>query len=138
MATNWAKLIGGSLVGILVAGLIVFLVESMGHSIFPPPQGIDVTDPADLARLMDVMPVGAQAIVLLGWFAGSYVGGWVGYMLWRQRPTPWVVSAFIVAGALFSFATIPHPWWMIVGGIALPLLAALLVVRRTRGDSAPS
>ena len=38
----------------------------------------------------------------------------------RNRIAPWIVAAFIVAGGLFSFANVPHPLWMMVGGVVLP------------------
>lgn len=135
---NWLRLIGGILIGIVVAGATVGAVEWIGHQIYPPPPGLDISKSEDLVRLMDVIPVGAKVAVLIAWFAGSLVGGAVAMIVARHRIAPWIVSAFIVAGALFSFATIPHPLWMMAGGVALPILAALLVVRRMRGDSAPS
>jgi hypothetical protein len=135
---NWLRLIGGILIGIVVAGATVGAVEWIGHQIYPPPPGLDLGKPEDLARLMDIIPVGAKVAVLIAWFFGSLVGGAVAMQIARNRIAPWIVAAFIVAGGLFSFATIPHPPWMMVGGLALPVLAALLVVRRMRGDSAPS
>lgn len=126
---NWPRLAGGAIAGVLTAGLTVFAVESVGHLIWPPPVGTDVTDPADLARIMDVMPVGAKVAVLVAWFIGALVGGAVAKAIARHGAGPGVVAGFIVAGGIASFASIPHPWWMVLAGIVLPVLAAWIAHR---------
>lgn len=40
-------------------------VEALGHAVYPPPAGLDMTD----------TPAGALVSVLLAWGAGSIVGG---------------------------------------------------------------
>jgi hypothetical protein len=37
------------LAGVIVGGVVVGAVESVGHLIWPPPPGLDVSDPAALA-----------------------------------------------------------------------------------------
>lgn len=116
--------------GIIVAGITVGVVEWIGHQIFPPPPGIDFANPADMARLMDSIPIGAKVAVLAAWFAGSLTGALTGVWIARGRLPAFIVAGFIIAGGLATMYAIPHPWWMMVGGVALPLLAAWLVARR--------
>lgn len=125
----WRR-IGGVVVGIIVAGATVGVVEWIGHQIFPPPPGINVANPADMARLIDSIPIGAKIAVLVAWFAGSLTGALAGVWIARGRLPAFVVAGFIIAGGIATMFAIPHPWWMMVGGVTLPLLAAWLVARR--------
>jgi hypothetical protein len=122
----------GVVAGIISALIIVGVVEAIGHSIFPPPPGIDVTNPADLQRLIASQSGAALAMVLAAWFLGAFIGGWVALRIALWRTAPWIVSAVIIAGGIWSFVMIPHPLWMIAAGLALPVLAAMLLVRRTQ------
>lgn len=124
------KLITGTLAGVIVAGLTVGVVEWIGHALFPPPPGLDLSDPAAMATIIDNLPAGALSFVLFGWFTGSLLGGIVAGVVSRNRIAPWVVSGFILAGGIHSFIAIPHPLWMMATGIALPIIAAIFVTRR--------
>lgn len=65
------------LLGIILGSIAVFIVETIGHLIFPPPAGIDVTDPEQLKQVIEQLPIGALIFVLLAWAIGSFVGGYV-------------------------------------------------------------
>lgn len=124
------KLLIGTIAGLIVAVLTVGIVEWIGHAIFPPPPGIDLSDPSAMTTIIDNLPPGALSFVLLAWFAGSLLGGLVAGLISRSRTAPWTVSGFILVGGIYSFSIIPHPMWMMAGGVALPIFAALLVLRR--------
>jgi hypothetical protein len=106
------------------------VVEAIGHRLYPPPPGLDISNSADLARLIESLPGPALSIILGAWFLGALIGGWVAFRVGLWRTAPWLVSAVIITGAIWSFVMIPHPSWMIAAGVILPLLAGLLVVRR--------
>lgn len=124
MANPTVRLIIGVVVGVIVAGLIVFAVELLGHSIYPPPPGIDVTNPADLKRLMAVMPFEAKLFVVVGWFLGAIGGAFVANRIARSHRAGWIVAVIVILLSTYSLVTIPHPIWMIITAVALPLLAA--------------
>ena len=128
-SSTW-RLIGGIAAGIIVAGFTVGVCEWIGHQIFPPPAGFDVTLPANQARMMEVIPFGAKVAVLIAWFAGSLTGALAGVWIARRSLPAFVIAGFIIAGGIASMVMIPHPWWMMAGGIALPIIAAGLVARR--------
>ncbi len=68
------RVVIGVLGGIAVAVLCIFVIEAVGHSVFPVPPGIDPYNPADVERLMAALPAGAFAFVVVGWFIGTLLG----------------------------------------------------------------
>ena len=112
--------------GAIVAGLVVGLVEMMGHLIFPPPAGLDISKPEDQARLMEVIPMGAKIAVVLAWFIGSFAGAAVAMLISKHAFPGGVVAGLMVAASVATTQMFPHPVWMMVAAVLLPLLAAFL------------
>jgi hypothetical protein len=119
----------GIVAGIVVAFLCVFAIELVCHSLYPPPAGLDMSDPADQARLMEAMPNAAKAIVLVGWFVGALAGAWTANRIAGRSLAGWVVALLVVVAGVATMIMIPHPAWMWAGGIALPLAAAWIAER---------
>ena len=78
MGNPLVRQILGVLAGVIVGGLIVFCVELVGHSLFPPPAGTDLSNPDDMNQLISTLPMSALVIVLVGWLLGSLAGAWTG------------------------------------------------------------
>ncbi|GAA4039326.1 hypothetical protein [Parerythrobacter jejuensis] len=112
--------------GLLVAVFVIAAVESAGHMIFPPPEGLDLTKPADQARLMSVIPFGAQLAVVIAWFLGAFAGASVATYLGRSVIPGWIVVGFLVLASIWTTQMFPHPMWMIVAAGVLPVSAKLL------------
>jgi hypothetical protein len=119
----------GIVAGIVVAFLCVFAVEWVGHSLYPPPAGLDATNPADQARLMEAMPAAAKAIVLGAWFVAALAGAWTANRIAGRSLAGWIVALLVVATGIATMVMIPHPAWMWAGGIALPLAGAWIADR---------
>jgi hypothetical protein len=43
-------------------------IEAIGHAIYPTPSDIDFSDPDNLAKLIQELPIGAFMFVLVSWF----------------------------------------------------------------------
>ncbi len=124
------RLILGLIAGLLVGGATVALVETAGHMIFPPPPGVDLTDPAQLRTLMGRVPTGALVAVLIAWAAGVFAGGYAAARIARRGPWPaWAIGAALFGGAVWSMMMIPHPPWMIAGAVVLTIAFAWLAGR---------
>jgi len=123
------RMLIGVIAGVVVALLCVGAVEMIGHSLYPPPAGLDIKDRADQARLMEAMPAAAKAFVLLGWFAGALAGAWAANRIARRSIAGWAVALLVIAAGVATMLMIPHPAWMWAGGIALPLLAGWIASR---------
>jgi len=119
----------GIIAGIVVAFLCVFVVEMIGHSLYPPPAGLDMTNPADQARVMEAMPVAAKAMVLAAWFLGALAGAWTANRIAGRSLAGWVVALLVIAAGVVTMVMIPHPIGMWAGGILLPLIAAWIAQR---------
>lgn len=123
------RAIVATIAAMLVAGVVVGLTEAAGHLIFPPPPGIDVTNPADQARLMELVPLGAKIAVVFAWFLGALAGCSVATVIGRTTLPGWIVAALLIAASLFTTQMFPHPLWMIVAAVALPIVAKLCADR---------
>jgi hypothetical protein len=114
--------------GIVVAVLIVFVVETAGHEIWPtaPPPGVDPHDPEVLKAIMPSIPVGAKVAVIVGWVAGAFGGGFVAAKIARNARFAWIVGGIQLAFGAITMFSIPHPLAMLIAGLLLPLPAAML------------
>jgi len=121
----------GVIAGLVVAFACVFGIETIGHSLYPPPPGFDLTNPRDIDRLMAVMPAGALAFVVAAWFIGALAGAVAANLVARRATAGWVVALLVIAAAAATMVMIPHPAWMWAAGIALPLIAAFIAARFT-------
>lgn len=110
----------GLALGALVASLAVFGVDMVGHGVYPFPPDLDFDDMDAVRHFVNGQSFGARAFVLAAFYAGAFAGnlaaGWVigpGRRFWTMLP------AVLVAGGVWAMhGMIPHPMWMVYGGIA--------------------
>jgi hypothetical protein len=118
-----AKAIGRSVLAVLggavVAVVLIAIVEAVSSAIYPLPPGLDIHDHEAMRQHIDTLPIGAFLLVLAAWAIGSFGGSWVAARLaTRVRLVHGlVVGALFLLAGIMTMLTIPHPWWMWVGGI---------------------
>jgi hypothetical protein len=112
--------------GVIAGGITVGIVESLGHLIWPPPAGTDITNPEELAAIMHTIPTAALIAVLVAWACGAWVGGLTtGIISKDPSHLPSILTgAVLMTLGIITMITIPHPIWMWILGIALPIPAA--------------
>ena len=102
--------------GVITAGITVFVLESLSHLIYPPPENIDLTDYEALKEAVKGMPTGALVSVLLAWMISGIVGGFVGGKIdsinWKQNSI--IIGLILLLFAIFNLYMVPHPLWMTV------------------------
>ncbi len=121
----------GVILGLVVGMIVVALIEGLGHALWPPPKGVDLRDPKQLAALMPSLPIGALLAVVVGWALGAFAGGWMAATISRDARMALAVGALLLCLGVVTMIQIPHPLWMWVVGVALPLPAAWLGSRFT-------
>ena len=50
--------------GVVVAFVTVMLIDMLGHMVFPPPEGLDFSDPDAIRPYLATLPVGAYLFIL--------------------------------------------------------------------------
>ncbi|MXO90434.1 hypothetical protein [Pontixanthobacter aquaemixtae] len=126
MQNPLVKRIVAVVVGVLVAGLVVGVVEGLGHMAFPPPEGLDITDPEDQARIMLEIPLAAKISVVAAWFLGALAGAWSAIRIASEVIPGWIVGLVMVGLSAWTTQMFPHPLWMMVSAFVLPLIAVLV------------
>lgn len=120
-----------TIAGVAAAGATVAVVEAIGHSVYPPPPGIDVNDPESIAQIINTLPFGAVLFVVVAWVTGAFTGGLIA--TWICKPASAVPALLVGAAVLLATAAtlfmIPHPLWMTLAGLALPVPVAWLAAR---------
>jgi len=119
------RIILGIIAGLIAAVITVALVEMLGHVIYPPPPGVDVSDTAHLIAIMTTSPLGAKIAVLIAWAIGIIVGGAVAIMIGKKTWPAWFVGGFVLLMGAITMYLIPHPLWMV---IATPLVTIASVM----------
>ena len=118
------KAVIGVLVGVIIAGLVIFGIEMLGHQVYPVPGDLDLSNQEDLADFVATLPVGAFAFVLAAWFAGTFLGGFTAAKIAGQNHgiVAGIIAALVLAGAIFNMINIAHPvWFMGIAVLGIPL-----------------
>lgn len=135
------RTVAGIVCGVIVAVVAVFVVQWVGHQIFP---AADIVDPGDreaMVRQIAELPIGALLFVPLSWFIGAFAGGVFALLIDRSRMllVATVVAGFILVAAVSTLLAIPHPWWLaalgIIGIAVAPVLAIFASGRSPAADS---
>jgi hypothetical protein len=111
--------------GLVVAGGVVFAVEAVGHAAYPPPEGLDFRDVAQMEAHVRTLPAAAFAFVIAAWTLGALLGGIVAALIApaRKMLLACIIGGFILAGAVANLAMIPHPPWFAISAPLLVIVA---------------
>lgn len=122
------RIVGGILVGVVVAVALVFVIEWVVGLIVPPPAEFDMRDPEQVRARVASMPAWVILLVLAGWLVGTGLGSFTAVRIARIRRL-WpglVVGAIIFLSTLYNVMTIPHPiWFVAVSVIAIPIASGM-------------
>lgn len=124
------RLVLAAVAGVLAAFIMVAVVEALGHALYPPPPGLDLTDSARFAEYVRSIPVEAMVFVIIAWFLATLGGGLVAIVVARRRAVllAGIVAGLLLAGAVVNLLAIPHPIWFAFAGIAGIILAFILAM----------
>ena len=112
-----------AIIGIVVAFGLIWLAQYAGSEISP-----DVYDP-DSGEIL--IPIGSTISLIAGWFIGSFAGGWLAMRVSAGSGPGWIVAGAVIGAALYRAVTLADSWWIMVLGVAVPLVAVWLAQRAT-------
>lgn len=121
------------IIGMVVGGVVVGLVESLGHMIFPVDESLTST-PQGIKTYLETAPLGALAFLPLAWFFGAFSGSLVSTFIQPERKAIAIiiVVSILLIGTTFNFIFIPHPIWVLTTGVLVHPLAGVLAVLLTK------
>lgn len=122
------KNIAAGVAGVVIAGILVWLVEMLGHSIYPPPPGLDFADAEAMRTYVATLPVGAFLFVGGAWFIATLCGTFVACKIGTAKPLTFavVVGGLMLIATAANLVMIPHPVWFSILGVAGIVIAAWL------------
>jgi hypothetical protein len=122
------KNIAAGVAGVLIAGGLVWLIEMIGHSVYPVPPEVDFSDIEALRDYIAGLPIGAFLFVGGGWFLGTLAGTMAACRIGTAKPQIFamIVGGLMLVGTAFNLAVIPHPLWFAITGVAGIIIAAWL------------
>lgn len=124
-----ARVVLGIIVGIAVSMGSIFVVEWLGHQLYPPPAGVSMNSPEIVADYIATAPVMALIFPPLGWFTGAAIGGWAARSITDKHWAGWVIAGLVLVGGIINLFLIPAPLWMQIAAVAAPLLGGWVATR---------
>ncbi len=119
------------LLGFLTAFILILLIESAGHAIFPIPGDLDPYDATAFAEYIILMPFEEFLPVLFAHFLGVFGGCLVAFKVGEGVKLPvYIVGGIVLLATSMNLYNIPHPLWFMVADILLVLIGILLILRR--------
>ena len=118
--------------GLFAMMIVVTFIQLANIKFFyPPPPGMDFTNPEVIAAYAATMPWPALAIVVTSELAGAFVGAFAAASISREHKMACAlaIGAVDMLSVAMNATSIPHPTWAIVAGIGLPLPLAWLAAK---------
>jgi hypothetical protein len=125
---------GAVVAGCFAAGMIIGMVQQLGHNFFPPPKAVQeaLASQDDAVRMKAIKeylpnaPVEALLFVPLAYAVGSFGGGALVAWIARRRQLlhALIVGGLMMGGGVMMLLSLPHPPWLAALCLAAFLPAA--------------
>ena len=127
MIRNAASIVGG----IVIAFVTVKLVGMLNHTIYPPPPGLDFSDPEAIRPYLDTLPIGAFLLIMASSVVAAFVGTLVACFVGSIQPRNCaiIVGGMVFAATVANFIAIPHPLWLAVATLLGVIVSAWLAMQ---------
>lgn len=125
------------IVGLAVALILVSVIQKLGHNLYPPPTDMELADQAFMQDYIINLPWGPLSFVLASYIIATLVGGWLAAHIAGEAPLviAGIVGLMMMAGAIATMMTTPHPTWFATAAIT-GIIAATLVAAKLGAGSA--
>ena len=114
--------------GVATAVITVMIFQFVSHTVFPPPAGMDMSDPAVVNNMIAAAPPLALGIVVAGYIFATFDGAFVAALIgnWHAGIYAILVGVLMLAGTLYTITTYSHPTWFSLSAIFGIIIAAWL------------
>lgn len=110
--------------GLIAGGIAVWLVQMLGHKLYPEPLGMDSNDMNQLAEYVKNAPFMALFFVVLSYAAGALAAGFVSTKVANDGRKIYaiILGVIFLAQSIFMMASLPTPIWFWILGVLSWLL----------------
>lgn len=114
--------------GVVVAVVVIIAIEMLGHSVYPPPDGLDLTNTEAMRAYVMDLPLGALLFVMAAWLVATLAGGLLACFIARETPLIYsaIVGGLVLVGTIINLMSIPHPLWFSITSV-LAIIATIFV-----------
>ena len=135
--------ISAVIAGVLVVGVVVWVLQFVGSHLHPLPEGLDPTDPASeeaFRAYLSTLPIASWILAFVSEILGATLGGLTAASIARDRKRWFASGIFALAllGSIMNWVSFSHPVWFIVGqlvGYPLALLMTFHVLEPSPSQS---
>ncbi|MDX1508361.1 MAG: hypothetical protein R3358_08780, partial [Woeseiaceae bacterium] len=87
-----------AIAGVATAVITVMIFQFVSHTVFPPPAGVDMSDPAVINEMIASAPPLALGIVVAGYIFATFDGAFVAALIgnWKAGIYAIVVGVFML------------------------------------------
>lgn len=102
------------LAGMVVGGVFNMAVVTGNSALYTPPQGADLSDPAQFAAYIGTLPAAAFLIVMTAHLGQAFLGGGVAARLATSHATAMamIVGGLTMLACVANLVVLPAPAWM--------------------------
>jgi hypothetical protein len=117
--------------GVIAAVVIIIAIEALGHSLFPLPAGMDVTDTDAMKAYIVTLPTAALLIVMAAWIIATLTGGLLACIIARETPLIYsaIIGGLVLLGTIINLMSLPHPLWFSITSV-LAIIATIFITGR--------
>jgi hypothetical protein len=128
--------IGATLAGLALSIGVIMAVQMIGHSIWPPPAGLDWNNGEVVRTYTSQLPFLALLFPIASYFLGALAGPFVACRIGTTRPLVFigVICLVLLASTIANLIQIPHPLWFAVLAVAAIIIGGWLALQLAGRD----
>lgn len=121
----------GLLAGLLIGFLVIGIIESLGHLIFPVPKGINLENKALLKNYIDSLPLPAFLFIIgahgIGTFTGSFIANKISDSIGHIGL---IISLLFLILTVVNLLIVPyHPIWFVITDILFTFISGWIAFK---------
>lgn len=119
--SNTLKSIFWVLVGLIVGALVNMTIITLGPSVIPPPEGVDVTTVEGLQAGIDLMKPKHFIMPFFAHAFGTFVGAFIAARMCKINKLKYalIVGVLFLMGGISMVLSVPSPVWFNVTDLVL-------------------
>jgi len=123
--------ISAVVLGVVVAVVLIIAIEALGHSAYPLPEGLDISNSEAMQAYVMGLPIGALLFVMGAWLVATLAGGLLACFIARETPLVYaaIVGGLVLLGTVINLMSVPHPPWFSITSV-LAIIAMIFLTGR--------